>query len=231
MSKFKKVSEWIISIFVVIVFIISAFAMIGAVNASKTGVNSVFGKVVNTVQSDSMENVLFEGDLIVGTVYDGRVLEKEEIVTFKQRVGDKIIYNTHRIVGVEKIGDTYAYETKGDNEIGIDPGYRLTSDIVAVYDFRVPLVGGFIDWIKEPAGFIICVILPIVAVILYEAYKIVSVILKAREEKLVAESAESTSEDVKAEIIKQYLASQAEANKQSSDAEASNGENSPPQGS
>ncbi len=232
MSKLKKVSEWIISIFVVIVFIVSAFAMIGAINGSKTGVSSVFGKTINSVQSDSMKDVLFEGDLIIGDVYEGEALEKGQIITFRQLVGKTYILNTHRIVSVELVGETYLYQTQGDNEMAIDPGYRSATDIVAVYDFRIPGLGGFIDWVKTPVGFIVCVIIPIVAVILYEAYKIVSVILKARDEKLVAESVEATSDDVKAEIIKQYLASQEGAKKEQTEDgdKPSDNEDSPPQG-
>ncbi len=208
MNKVKSVFEWIISIFVVIVFIISAFALIGAINGSRTGVSSVFGFVFNTVQSDSMEDELFEGDITIGRVYDGRKLEPGQVITFKQRVDDTMILNTHRIHSANELGNSYYYETKGDNVEEIDRGYRTSSDIVAVHSFRIPKVGLLIDWIRKPAGFIVCVILPIVAVIIYEAYKIIAVLLKAREEKLVVESVENTSEDIKAEIIRQYLASQ-----------------------
>ncbi len=225
MSKLKKITEWIVSVFVVIVFIISALAMIAAINGSKTGVNSLFGKAVFSIQSDSMEDELFEGDLIISDVYDGAELQKGKIITFKQRVGDTIIFNTHRINDVKQIGNTTCYETKGDNEDGIDPGYRLASDIVAVYDdIRIPAVGGFIDWLKTPAGFIICVILPIVAVILYEAYKIISIILKERDARLTAEGPAEISDEVKAEIIRQHM----ERLKAEAEAEKKSGDDAPP---
>ncbi len=212
MKRFKKIMEWVVSIFVVIVFIISAFALIGSINGRKDpkGVGSVFGKVLNTVQSDSMEDTLFEGDLIIGTLYDNSPLAEGQIITFRQKDGDKVILNTHRISHVDTFGDTTYYETKGDNEDGRDSGYRTAADIVAVYDFRIPYVGFFIDGLKTPVGFIICVILPIVAVIVYEAYKIIMIILKNRDEAiLAAQPSEEPSEDVKAEIIREYLEKEA----------------------
>ncbi len=214
MSKFKKVSEWLISIFVVIVFIFSAVALISVINGRKTGVNSVFGYTVNSVQSNSMEGTLNVGDLVIGKVYDGSMLQKDQIITYKMKKTNKIVFNTHRIVGIEKVNGVDSYKTQGDNEKDADLGFRSPSEIVSVYRFRIPFIGGFIDWMKTPVGFIICVILPIVAVILYEAYKIVSVILKAKSDGLLTEGTAEPSEEMKAKIIEQYLASQKDAKKE-----------------
>ncbi len=205
--KAKKIFEYVLDAFIILVFIIAVFVTIIAINQSKTGVTSIFGKTMYTVQSDSMTGEFDEGALVFGSIYEGEELEIGQVITFRQVVGNEYIINTHRIVNKLAIGDgDFYYQTQGDKEgLGVDSGYRYEKDILSVYESNIGGIGSFVDWLKTTPGFLVCVILPIGASLAYQAYKIIAILLKAREEKLTAVAAEGTSDEVKEAIIKQYL--------------------------
>ncbi len=230
MNKAKKVLEWIVDIFIIIIFIIAVVVMIASISKAATGVSSIFGIVINTVQSDSMAgdkaDNFNKGDIVFGKAFkEGDVFEVGQIISFKQIVNGYEIINTHRIIdkGVDPSGKTY-YTTKGDNELGTDPGYVTEDRIVALYTGKLPGVGKFIDWLREPAGFIICIVLPITATIVYQVYKIVVILLKERDKRIAVSAAEQAPDEVRQAIIDQFLQEQAALAKQTPPADTPQGE-------
>ncbi len=209
----KKILSIVVDTFIVIVFLIAVVTTIGAINQSKSGVNSAFGLTLNTVQSDSMTGTFEKGDLIVGKVYDvGDELNVDDIITFRQTVNGQVIINTHRIVGKTTVSGVECYYTQGD-KIGApqDDLYRTPSEILAVYSFKIGGIGSFIDWLNEPVGFILCIITPIVAAIVYQAYVIISILLKNKKEQALEAASAPMTDEMKGAIIQEYLAQLAKA--------------------
>ena len=226
MKILKKIGSIVLDVLIVIVFIVSTLVVIATVTAKReNGQANVFGYTVNSVQTDSMKGSIDEGDLVVSKVITDAnreeiVLEKGNIISFYTELEDETkILITHRIVEIEEIGGTLVYTTWGDNrESAPAPDAPLTIyEIQSVYQFKIPFAGKFIDFLRTPLGFIVCLVVPLLAFIAFQAYKLISLYLKAKKLELVEEannaskSAQKTelSDEEKNAIIAEYLAKQA----------------------
>ncbi len=83
---------------------------------------------------------------------------------------------THRVIAVS--GDTLV--TKGDNNQTADPWQVKLSDVVGEPVFRIPYLGYLIFFLRQPLGWLICVIIPAVWIIVDEIKKIVTEVKKAK---------------------------------------------------
>ena len=231
MKILKKIGSIALDVLIVIVFIISILVVIASITAKRdNGQANVFGYTVNSVQTDSMEPKINEGDLIISKVITDAnreemsfSLQKDKIVSFYEELenGQKILI-THRIYEIQDLGGTNIYTTWGDNRVSAPaPDVPITiNEIQSVYLFRIPLLGHFIDFLKTPLGFIICLVLPLLSFIGWQAYKLIVLFFKSKQAEL-AEEAENIknskgeiSEEEKNAIIAEYLAKQQEQAKQ-----------------
>lgn len=212
MQILKKIGKVALDVLIIIIFIISVLLVISniGVDREKGEQPNVFGYVVNSVQSESMSGTFEKGAIVVGKIpTEDTVIKKDDIISFRQKVNGQQIINTHRVVGVETIGAADFYTTQGDNRemcYNPDEGVRSMGDIVAVYKFHIPFVGGFIDFLKEPLGFVLCLVLPMLAFIGWQVYKLVSIYLQMKKAEMEEAAKEAVSDDAKEAIIKEYLA-------------------------
>lgn len=220
----KRIGTIAVDVLIVIVFIVSALVVVASITANRTGGQpSVMGYVFSSVQTDSMQGTINKGDFVVGKLVDGNTEIKEgDIVSFRDYYNSKEITITHRIVRIVGDETVVGYITKGDNEQYEDDIVKSRDSIQSIYKFRIPFVGGFIDFLKTPLGFILCLVLPLLGFIAWQAYKLVSLYLKSKKLELEeeAENLKNTqntkselSEEEKNAIIAEYLAKQAQAQK------------------
>lgn len=238
MKVLKKIGSIAIDVLIVIVFIISLLVVIASITAKReNGQANVFGYTANSVQTDSMKGTINEGDLIISKVVTSKNkadfdLKEGDIVSFYTEIkkGTKILI-THRIYEVRQAGNTRVITTWGDNrESAPEPDDPITmSDVQSVYLFRIPLVGHFIDFLRTPLGFIICLVVPLLAFICWQAYKLLILFFKSKQAEL-EEEAENLKNSAKTEIsdeeknaiIAEYLAKQQqEQNKDNENAKKS----------
>lgn len=212
MKTLKKIGKVAVDVLIVIVFIISVILVIANLTADKDKGEqpNVFGYVISSVQSESMSGTFEKGALVVGKIPDeNTVIEKDSIISFYQKVNGNTIINTHRVVDVDNAGSTPIYQTQGDNrEICPvpDTDWKTINDVTAVYQFHIPAVGGFIDFLKKPLGFVICLVLPMLAFIAWQVYKLISIYLQSKKEQMLEEVKDGVSDEAKDAIIKEYLA-------------------------
>ena len=230
MKTLKKVGGIALDILIVLAFLISVVLVVANITADKEngGQPNFFGYVMNSVQSESMSGTFEKGALVVGKLVDeNTVIEEGTIVTFRQRVNGVDIQNTHRVVDIETVAGTNIYQTQGDNrEICPipDADWKTIHDINAVYKFHLPLLGGFIDFIKEPLGFILCLVLPMLAFIAWQIYKLIAIYLQSKKEQMIEEAKDNVSDEAKDAIIREYLAKM-QAQSGDGNADATSGEN------
>lgn len=212
----KKIGSVIVDVLIVIVFIISTVVVIASISANRTGGQpSVLGYVFSSVQTDSMQGTINKGDFVVGKLIDDNTeIKVNDIVTFYDYYNGKKMTITHRVVELYDDGKEIGYITKGDHEKYPDDILRARNTIQSVYKFRIPFLGAFIDFLKTPFGFIICLVLPLLSFIAWQAYKLISLYLKSKKLELIEEAesakagaAELTDEQKNA-IIAEYLAKQ-----------------------
>ena len=212
MKKAKKIVDVVINVLICLIFVISIFVIIANNSIKETGVPNLFGYTMASVQSDSMTGTFEKGDIVIGKLADeATVIENGDIVSFwDAKDGIKFI-NTHRVTEVYEYGDAKFYDTKGDKEgLGVDPYTKSQEDIVAVYQGKIPALGGFVDFIKKPIGFILIIVLPFLAVIAWEVYRLIALFIEHKKQQLLveAESNKQITDADKDAIIQEYLKKQ-----------------------
>ena len=210
MKTLKKIGDIALDVVIVLVFLVSVVLIISNLTTKEGEQPNVFGYVINAVQSESMSGTFEKGSVVIAKIPDENteIVVGESIVSFEQRQGDIIFMNTHRVVNSREENGLTLYQTQGDNrEVCPEPdaAWKSMGDIKAVYVFHIPVVGAVIDFIKKPIGFIICLVLPLLAFIGYQIYKLVTTYMQAKREQILEEAKEGVSEDAKDAIIKEYL--------------------------
>ena len=229
-KKALKIFNVVIDILIILVLIISVFTLISVFATTKggEGVPNLFGKAPISVLTDSMagdkEDNFNKGDLLICDVVKEDAENKYEvgdIVTFRQDInGDgNADLVTHRLYEKQEDGSFF---TKGDANPTYDQnpanatvfGNIYPDDILAVYHgSKINGVGNFVDFIRSPLGFFICILLPMIIFFIYQAIRvIINAMAYSREKgRLAAEEAINKSElteEQKAKAIAEYLAQQ-----------------------
>ena len=106
-----------------------------------------------------------------------------DIITFSSK---DIRYSgltiTHRIVGKQTIQNgNLVYRTKGDNNKSEDSSLVSFSDIYGKVLFKVPSVGVLYNFITNPFGFIISIIIPIIVILVINIVKVKQLVDEERK--------------------------------------------------
>lgn len=220
---------------VAFILFIMIFTLVSVFTVDKNN-RSIFGIKFYIVQSDSMSksdnNVHLDvhfnaGDIIlVKQVKDASTLKEGDIISFispnPESRGKTI---THMIREIKKdskgniIGFvTYGTHTGVNDEELVEPSY-----ILGKYTGKLPKMGNFFAFVKSTPGYIVCILLPFVLLILYNGANIVELFKKYRKEQKLALDAERTeiqAEKTKAEeMLKEIEALKAELEKQKQNSE------------
>ena len=183
----------------------------------KDGIPNLFGKYVLSIQSNSMSPVFNEGDIIISDkVTDVENLKVGDIISFNTTIEGQRTINTHRIIEIKNNGGIYSFITKGEaNAINdIESVYQV--DIISKYTgIRIVGIGKVFDFLNTQNGFLICIVVPLIAFFLYELYRFINVIVSSKKTKLTAEQ----EEEIKKKAIDEYLSKQNEQSEQSEQSE------------
>ena len=151
-----------------------------------------------TVLSDSMKATDFAaGDVIVVQEINPDTLQEGQIISFISR--DPLRYGetvTHKIR--TKFTDENGYTrfitygtTKGNNDsVPVD-----AADVLGVYRLRIPKGGYFFKFLSTPTGFVLCVILPLGALIIWQAAVCIEEIKKLRRKPQKGEQTQDSGTD------------------------------------
>jgi len=121
---------------------------------------------LSVVEGNSMNPAIKDDDAVVITATEPHQLEIGDVVAFKdpEVSGQTII---HRIVNMEDKDSGLVVETKGDANAYPDPylmpANRISGKVRAVF----PRAGLFLNYLRSPSGFIICVVCPVFLLLLY----------------------------------------------------------------
>ncbi len=92
-----------------------------------------------------MAGTIDKGDAIVYEKFDGRQLEKGQVIVFTK----DNIKTIHAIENVQVKNNETIYYTKGTNNQQQDEGYRTNNDIIGVVKFRIIDIGWPTIWIND----------------------------------------------------------------------------------
>lgn len=194
----EKVLVWIV---VVIAAVMMVFTLV-SVNTFDQNDRNLFGFKFFIVRTDSMAATDFDaGDIIIAKEVDIRTLKEGDIITFisqnPHNYGETV---THKIREVTTDGTgsiafvTYGTTTNTDDE-------SLATMIVGKYVGRIAKLGTFFTFLKTTPGYIICILIPFLILILSQGLNCIRLFrqykkeqmdeMKAERDKIEEERAES----------------------------------------
>ncbi len=185
----KKVLNIVTTVLLVLVII---FGVICSYTAfmSKQGNRppEIFGLRIFSIQSDSMEPVFYEGDLVFDTAVDVKALEVGDIITFYTVIQGERVLNTHRITEITEMqtadGSYLYFTTKGDNAPDEDPLGVHQNEIVGKYAFAIPAMGSVIDFLQTSVGFGVVIVLPVFIFFIYNLVQFFRVFFDYKAKKM-----------------------------------------------
>lgn len=252
MSKGKFALNVALIVLQVVIVVVAIAFSISILLSTGYESNTDFGKSsirLMPVLTDSMAgdkpDSFKAGDLIIvksAEKADLSALEEGDIITYLDYVGGDIQFVTHRIISIKETPLTDGtivreFTTMGDAE---DPATAVPKtlyqgDIKGVYIGKLAGVGSAVFWLQDPTHFFLVIMLPLILLLIYNAYLVVRIIIEAKlkkqREQLVGATAEGAAqldeEEIKRRAIEEYLkahggALQAESAENAAEANAEN---------
>ncbi len=200
----KKVLHIIKTIFVWLVVALAVCMMIFtivSVNTFDRADRSLFGYKAFIVLSDSMSATDFSaGDLVLSKEVDPSTLQAGDIISFQSTDPDnygEVVTHKIRERTTDENGNpgfiTYG-TTTGENDETI-----VTYDFVlGKYQTKLPGVGKFFQFLKTTPGYIVCIFLPFLLLILVQGFNSIRLFRRYKQEQLA--ELEAQREQEKAEL-------------------------------
>ena len=179
----KTVLVWLV---VAIAVGMMIFTLISVNTFDQTDRN-IFGFKFFIVTSDSMSATDFEaGDIAVSRNVDPATLKEGDIITFLSQdpnsFGEVITHKIRRLttdVNGRPGFVTYGTTTDTDDETIVTHEY-----VVGQYVGRIPKVGSFFQFLKTTPGYIICILVPFLLLILSQGLNCVRLFRRYKKEQM-----------------------------------------------
>lgn len=229
---FKAVT-WLLVAFAVLMMVFTVFT----VTTVDRNDRNIFGMRFYIVQTDSMSpseknahmDVHFSaGDIIlIQNVKDPTKLSPGDIIAFLST--NDVSYGetvTHMIREVKRdeAGRLLGYVTFGtntdtDDEALVEPAY-----VLGKYTGKLPGVGNFFAFVRSTPGYILCILIPFLLLILYNGINVIRLFRRYKKEQnalLEAERAEIAEERKQnEEMLRELMALKAQLEQQTKDSSA-----------
>lgn len=217
MKKFWNIfSTVLIWLLVAVTVAVMVFTIV-SVNTFNRNDRNIFGYKAYVVLSDSMRaSGINAGDLILVKQTDPTTLQAGDIIAYisqnSESYGQTI---THMIR--EKTPNQYGepgFITYGTST-GVDDATVVTYPfILGKYQIRLPMVGSFFQFLKTTQGYIVCILVPFLLLILYQGLNTVKIFRQYKAEQMAELQAEKDAIEAErrksAEMLAQLQAMQAQ---------------------
>ena len=181
----KYVVTWIVVALAVAMMI---FTTIYATTLDRNN-RSLFGRKMFIVNSDSMKATDFAaGDLILVKEVDPKTLKEGDIISYTSTNTEnfgKLVTHKIRKLTTTASGDpgfiTYGTTTGEDDKTVVTYPY-----IVGKYTGKIPKMGHFFQFLRTTPGYIVCILVPFMLLILSQAYESVKLFKQYKAEQNAA---------------------------------------------
>ena len=192
----KKAWDIISTVFVWIVVIVAVFMMvftIVSVNTFNRNDRDLFGLRFYIVLSDSMAATDFDaGDLVLVKEVDPSTLQVGDIIAYQSQNTDNYGATvTHKIrtKTTDNSGNP-GFITYGTST-GVDDATIVTYPfILGKYQMALPKVGTFFQFLKTPRGYIVCILIPFLLLLIYQGLNCVKIFKMYKAEQMAELQAE-----------------------------------------
>ena len=184
-SKGHRIANTIINVILVVAIALAAVCTyVSYVSTSGSGIPSLLGVQVFSIQTESMYPTLLPGDLIFDTaIKDTSELRKGDIITYWTVINGERVLNTHRIHEIYDGGGYLIFSTKGDNNTAADALTVHESEVVGQYKTKIGGLGKVFDYLQTSTGFLIVVVIPVFIFFLYHVVQFFRVLFEYQNVK------------------------------------------------
>lgn len=181
MKTIKKILGGLVDFLMLVVIIIAIGVTLISLTKDNNGVSKIGKYIPLNVMTNSMENTIYEGDFIVMEECDTSNLKVGDVISFFATEQDTTIIKTHRIVEINNTNGSVSFITRGDNNEADDYVPVFPSDVIGSWNgVRLAHIGTILNFVSSQYGFLICIILPLFALFIYQIYKFIIVIIEEK---------------------------------------------------
>lgn len=179
----KSVLVWLIVIFAVAMMIFT----IVSVNTFDQNHRSIFGYKFFVVRTDSMAATDFDaGDIVLIKETDPSTLQAGDIIAYisqdTESYGETVTHKIRRLTTTESGQPgfiTYGTTTNTDDRIIVTYPY-----VLGQYTGRIPNVGSFFMFLRSTPGYICCILIPFMLLILNQGVKTIRLFRRYKGEQM-----------------------------------------------
>jgi len=137
-----------------------------------------------TILTTSMVPEIQAGDIVITYKNPNNMYKERDVITFvSQSNMTKGVTITHRVIKTELINGESYYYTKGDANNTADSSPVSSKNIVGKVILKIPKAGYIQQFMVSKFGWLVVVVLPCMAIIIYDVVKIFEKILKINKNK------------------------------------------------
>ena len=167
-NKILTIIKNVIITILVIILLINVFIIIKSF-IFPNEVPGLFGYKPFIVLSNSMEDEIKAGDLVIVKETNAKDLKVKDIIAFRDK---KNTITTHRIINLTTKDEEKCFITKGDNNNIQDEDPVCPNQIEGKLIKIVPVLGSVILFIQKPYGIVIMIMaLVIISILIYGSSK------------------------------------------------------------
>ena len=178
----RNIAVWLL---VAVAVFMMIFTVISVLTFDKAD-RSLFGYKAFIVLSDSMSKTDFSaGDLVLAKEVDPSALKEGDIISYtsqnSENYGQIVTHKIRRLTTAEN-GEpgfvTYGTSTDTDDENIVTYPY-----VVGKYSGSIPKIGAFFNFLKTTPGYIICILMPFMLLIIIEGIHCVKLFRQYKREQ------------------------------------------------
>ena len=120
------------------------------------------------VLTDSMEDYILAGDIIIVKEVDPTSLNDGDVITFFDPVGNGTSTVTHRIIDIIEDENGLWFQTQGDNNNTPDKEFVEAEAVIGIYVCRIPYIAHVAMFMQTVPGLIVSIFVPLCAFVGYD---------------------------------------------------------------
>ncbi len=197
MKKVLQIVKTVLTAAVVLLAVCMMIFTVVSVNTFDRNDRSLFGYKAFIVLSDSMSATDFSaGDLVLVREVDPTTLVEGDIISYQstnaENYGETVTHKIRRLT-TDSEGKpgfiTYGTTTNTDDEAVVTYSF-----VLGKYQARLPRVGSFFQFLKTTPGYIVCIFLPFLVLILMQGLNSIRLFRQYKAEQLAEVEAKREAE-------------------------------------
>lgn len=161
-----------------------------------------------TILTTSMTPTIKAGDIVITLKDKNNIYKTGDPITFVSEGNiSKGVIITHRIIDTKIVNGSYFYYTKGDANNTADGSPVSATSVIGKVILKIPKAGFIQQFVVSKFGWLVVVVLPCLAIIVYDIVKIFEKMMKGKffKESLKDSKTKAKREDLNKILDNKYV--------------------------